>query len=255
MPGASRAPAGSDEPTRLSRPTIGIASGRRGPPRRRRPGRPRAARSPVSTIARVTRAPPRTTVSSKITLSTTSAPASTTTPGPMTLRMTVPATTLPELSRLSSKWAPAATYAGSRCGCCVLTGQLRVEQVGLRVDQLEVRVEVVVRLAQVAPVALQPVRVDLPPVDEPRQQQVAEVTEARCPRRRRRPLRVVGLLVVELLEDLDQHVGLVDEHLRRHRRRGRLLRLVGERGHPAEPVHLDHGVVGRRPRRTPRRGR
>ena len=50
-------------------------------------------------IDRTTLAPARITVSGKTTLWSTTAPASTTTPGPMTLRLTSPATTHPELSQ------------------------------------------------------------------------------------------------------------------------------------------------------------
>ena len=73
------------------------------------------------------------------------------------------------------------------------------------------------RLAEVAPVAVEPVGVDLAPLDEPRQQQVAEVAQSGVADPVVALVGLVGLLVVQLLEDLDEDVGLVEEDLGRHR--------------------------------------
>ena len=86
------------------------------------------------------------------------------------------------------------------------------------------------RLAQVAPVAGQRVHDGVAALDQPGQEVVPEVAEPAV------ALRGAGRpLAVQLLEDLDQHLRVVDEDLRRHGRGGRLVGLVGEPGDPPVP--------------------
>ena len=101
------------------------------------------------------------------------------------------------------------------------------------------------RLTEIAPVAVEPVGVDLASLDESRQQQVAEVAQSGVADPVVALVGLVGLLAVQLLEHLEEDVGLVEEDLGRHGGGGGPVRLVGERGHPAQPVGLDDAVVSR----------
>ncbi|QWZ10775.1 hypothetical protein KRR39_05120 [Nocardioides panacis] len=113
-----------------------------------------------------------------------------------------------------------------------------VEQALVVGEHVLVGRDVEVRLAQVAPVAGQRVHDRAAPLDQPGQQVVPEVAEAAV------ALGGAGRpLAVQLLEDLDEHLRVVDEDLRGDRRGGRLLGLVGEPGHRAGAVGLHRGVV------------
>ena len=98
--------------------------------------------------------------------------------------------------------------------------------------------QVVVRLAQVAPVAVVPVREGAAAVDQAREQVVAEVTQPGV------ALFCAGAeLAVQLLQHLAQHGRVVGDHLGHDRARRGLVGLVGERGDPAVVVDLDDAVV------------
>ena len=75
-------------------------------------------------------------------------------------------------------------------------------------------------------------------VHQPGQQVVAEVPETGVARRG-----VGAQLGVQFLESRDQHLGVVDHDLGRHRRRGGLVGLVGETGDGAVVRDLQAGVV------------
>jgi len=89
-------------------------SGVPSPPRSAPTAAPSPQRTRASTTAQSTRAPDAMTVSEKITESLTTAPCSTTTPGPRTERSTRPSTRAPGEIRLSTIRADPATRAGSR---------------------------------------------------------------------------------------------------------------------------------------------
>ncbi len=122
---AARQPSRSS-PTRLSRPTIVTWSGSPVPFASGSPTvEPAVTTLSSSTIAQSTLAPRSMTQFENTTLLRTTAPASTTTPGPRTLRRTSPCTRAPGETRLSTTTPPSCTRAGTRCGCLVRIGHDR----------------------------------------------------------------------------------------------------------------------------------
>ena len=179
----------------------------------------------ASTTARSTLAPARITLSAKTTLSSTSAPASTTTRADHAAQ-TVPATRSPGLSMLSTR-PPSSTRAGTRCGSGSDRPARQPEEADVVGEHVLVRLQVVVRLAQVAPVAPS-ARAYVAPRSTSRGTRWSPKSPSPVS-----PSSLFGAeLAVQLLQHRHQHHRVVDDDRSRPWCRLRVLGLVGEVGYP-----------------------